>query len=71
MEYSDIREIVDRVVYDRMKEISDVKKCPRCGKITTMLKLYVEMEEEDIVRWRCLNCLGLFKEEFKEIEKLV
>ena len=45
----------------------DTRECPKCKATTTMLRVCVEDTEEGIVKWRCLNCLGLFSEELKEV----
>jgi len=72
MDYIDIRRVVWEVLHQELKEICDEKKCPRCHTVTTMVKVWVEPPEGEselaqaIVKWRCLNCLGLFTEELKE-----
>ena len=69
MDYQEIRNIVRGEVHLRLGDIQASKRCPECGTYTTMLKVYVELQGEEIpdlaesvVKWRCLNCLKLFTE---------
>ena len=66
MDYRDIKSMVSEEVWERLKEVVDTRECPKCKATTTMLRVCVEDTEEEIVKWRCLNCLGLFSEELKE-----
>ena len=62
MDYRRIRSMISEEVWGRLKEVVDTRECPKCKATTTMLRVCV-----DIVKWRCLNCLGLFSEELKEV----
>lgn len=76
MDYTEVKRLVMEELYRTLQDLRDSKRCPKCGGVVTMLKVYVEdvkSEEElaeDLVKWRCLNCLGLFGEELKEVEQI-
>lgn len=70
MNYQDVKQLVREQLHHSLEEVVDQKKCPKCGFYVTMLKVHVEPSAEVlaeiVTKWRCLNCLGLFTEEFKE-----
>lgn len=74
MNYTEVRRLIEEVASRRLREERKQLKCLRCGKETTMVRVYVEDVEsgeefpEELVRWRCLNCLGLFSEELREVK---
>jgi len=71
MDIVDVKSIIREMRWEWERENLDSKKCPKCGIESTMIKVAVtpkDPEEESQNKWRCLNCLGLFTEELKEIE---
>ena len=74
MDYAETRRLIDEIFNRRLDELREFRKCPKCGKETSMVKFFVEDFEskeepaESIEKWRCLNCLGLFTEELRESE---
>lgn len=74
MDYTEVRRVVTGELFQTLRDVRDWKRCPKCSRTTTMVKVYVEDVEskeevaEDLIKWRCLNCLGLFSEELKEVK---
>ena len=66
MDYNEVKMICREQLREQLGEVQDERDCPVCSKRTTMLKVFVEdMEAGEFregIKWRCLNCLGLFSE---------
>jgi len=69
MDYMEVKQIFREELHRWLEHTLEGKKCPECGTITTMVKVFVEPPEgapelaPTVLKWRCLNCLGLFTEE--------
>jgi len=68
MDLAEERRQVREMLWDWERDHLDGKECPKCKASCTMVRVSVMPNEEGINKWRCLNCLGLFTEELKEIE---
>ena len=66
MNHEDRREVRKEIE----KHLSE-KECPTCDAGTTMVKVEVWPNADELhihTRWRCLNCLGIFTETLKPVE---
>lgn len=71
MDLNDVRSIVREMRWEWEREHLDEKECPKCGRESTMIKVWVtpkNPEADFIHKWRCLNCLGMFTEGLTEVE---
>ena len=69
MNYLQVRSLVREEFNRRIEERFPYRECPKCERYANMVKVFTEEGEEEVVKYRCLNCLTLFSERLEEVGK--
>lgn len=62
MNYGDTVSIIKEEIKKVEEYISRTRWCPVCKNEVLMLRVNISGANGEVVKWRCLGCLGLFNE---------